>query len=127
MTSVPTTHERSTAVVLVVGLASPRTRTVLRALRDKPLVWPFDGASALAHVAGDKVGCLIITDYVTGQCPLDFLTRVRELARDLAIVVTIDPGQTDQAVAAMRHGASTVIEIPSCIELLRRFVVETAH
>ena len=49
----------------------------------------------------------------------EFLQEARELHRNLPIFVITDPDDVAEAVSAMRHGATAVIEIPPSYAALR--------
>ena len=52
----------------------------------------------------------------------EFLQEARELHRNLPIFVITDPDDVAEAVSAMRHGATNVIEIPPSYAALREEV-----
>jgi FixJ family two-component response regulator len=106
----PREHVRT---IVVAGQSSRRTREVLRALRGfTNVIWPTSLESTLAQVGSADAGCLVIADDLREE-PLDeFLQEARELYRNLPIFVITDPDDVAEAVAAMRHGATAVIEIP---------------
>jgi FixJ family two-component response regulator len=99
--------------IIVAGQSSQRTQEVLRALRGfANVIWPTSLESALAQAASSEAGCLVIADDLREE-PLDeFLQEARELRRNLPIFVITDPDDVAEAVSAMRHGATKVIEIP---------------
>ena len=99
--------------IIVAGQSSQRTREVLRALSGfTNVVWPSSLESALAQTRSSDAGCLVIADDLREE-PLDeFLQEARELRRNLPIFVITDPDDVAEAVSAMRHGATKVIEIP---------------
>ena len=99
--------------IIVAGQSSPRTRAVLRALRGfTNVVWPTSLESALAQAQSADAGCLIIADDLREEPIDEFLQEARELRRNLPIFVITDPDDVAEAVSAMRHGATAVIEIP---------------
>ncbi len=57
-------------------------------------------------------GCLVIADDLREEPIDEFLQEARELRRNLPIFVITDPDDVAEAVSAMRHGATKVIEIP---------------
>jgi FixJ family two-component response regulator len=99
--------------IIVAGQSSQRTREVLHALRGfTNVIWPTSLESALAQTRSNDAGCLVIADDLREE-PLDeFLQEARELRRNLPIFVITDPDDVAEAVSAMRHGATKVIEIP---------------
>ena len=109
--------------VVVAGQSSQRTREVLNALRDfHNVIWPSSLEDALEQAAAADVACLIIADDLREE-PLDeFLQEARELHRNLPIFVITDPDDVAEAVSAMRHGATAVIEIPPSYAALREEV-----
>ena len=106
--------------VIVAGQSSQRTREVLQALRGfTNVIWPTSLEAALEQTGSADVACLVIADDLHDE-PLDeFLQEARELHRNLPIFVITDPDDVAEAVSAMRHGATAVIEIPPSYAALR--------
>jgi len=105
--------------IIVAGQSSERTREVLRALRGfTNVIWPTSLESALAQAASENAGCLVIADDLREEPINDFLQEARELQRNLPIFVITDPDDVAEAVSAMRHGATAVIEIPPSYAVL---------
>src|SRR5688572_26220133 len=99
--------------IIVAGQSSQRTREVLRALRGfSNVIWPTSLESALAQTQSTNAGCLVIADDLREEPIDEFLREARELQRNLPIFVITDPDDVAEAVSAMRHGATAVIEIP---------------
>jgi FixJ family two-component response regulator len=99
--------------IIVAGQSSQRTREVLRALRGfNNVIWPTSLESALAQTRSTNAGCLVIADDLHEEPIDEFLREARELQRNLPIFVITDPDDVAEAVSAMRHGATAVIEIP---------------
>jgi DNA-binding NtrC family response regulator len=99
--------------ILVAGRSSPRTRDVLYTLRRfNNVVWPTSLQSALEQAGSGDVACLVIADDLREEPVDEFLQEARELRRNLPIFVITDPDDVAEAVSAMRHGATAVIEIP---------------
>lgn len=99
--------------IIVAGQSSRRTREVLRALRGfTNVIWPTSLESTLAQASSVDAGCLVIADDLREEPVDEFLQEARELYRNLPIFVITDPDDVAEAVAAMRHGATAVIEIP---------------
>jgi FixJ family two-component response regulator len=99
--------------IIVAGQSSQRTREVLRALRGfSNVVWPTSLESALAQAQSTEAACLVIADDLREEPIDEFLQEARELRRNLPIFVITDPDDVAEAVSAMRHGATKVIEIP---------------
>jgi len=110
--SKPGDTERARTII-VAGQSSQRTRAVLRALRGfTNVIWPTSLESALAQTSSADAGCLVIADDLREERIDDFLQEARELQRNLPIFVITDPDDVAEAVSAMRHGATAVIEIP---------------
>ena len=110
--SKPGDKERARTII-VAGQSSQRTRAVLRALRGfTNVIWPTSLESALAQTSSADAGCLVIADDLREERIDDFLQEARELQRNLPIFVITDPDDVAEAVSAMRHGATAVIEIP---------------
>jgi DNA-binding NtrC family response regulator len=109
--------------IVVAGQSSQRTREVLNALRGfDNVVWPASLQAALEQARSADVACLVIADDL-GEEPVDeFLQAARELQRNLPIFVITDPDDVAEAVSAMRHGATAVIEIPPSYAALREEV-----
>lgn len=104
---------RRLRTIIVVGQSSTRTREVLRALRGfTNVIWPTSLESTLAQAGSADAGCLVIADDLREEPIDDFLQEARELHRNLPIFVITDPDEVAEAVSAMRHGATSVIEIP---------------
>ena len=102
-----------TRTIIVAGQSSARTREVLNALRGfRNVVWPTTLASALAEAQSMDTACLVIADDLSEEPIDEFLQEARELRRNLPIFVITDPDDVAEAVSAMRHGATKVIEIP---------------
>jgi FixJ family two-component response regulator len=99
--------------IIVAGQSSQRTREVLHALRGfTNVIWPTSLESALAQTQSIEAACLVIADDLHEEPIDEFLREARELRRNLPIFVITDPDDVAEAVSAMRHGATKVIEIP---------------
>ena len=99
--------------IIVAGQSSQRTMEVLRALKGfTNVIWPNSLESALAQTQSNDAGCLVIADDLREEPIDEFLQEARELRRNLPIFVITDPDDVAEAVSAMRHGATKVIEIP---------------
>ncbi len=109
--------------IVVAGQSSDRTREVLRALRGfHTVIWPKSLEAALEWTGTADVACLVIADDLREEPVDDFLREARELHRNLPIFVITDPDDVAEAVSAMRHGATAVIEIPPSYAALREEV-----
>ena len=110
-------------IIVVAGQSSLRTREVLNTLRGfTNVIWPTSLEAALEQTGSADVACLVIADDLHEE-PLDeFLQEARELHRNLPIFVITDPDDVAEAVSAMRHGATAVIEIPPSYAALREEV-----
>ena len=99
--------------IIVAGRSSDRTREVLRALSGfSNVIWPTSLESALAQASAMDVACLVIADDLREEPIDEFLQEARERQRNLPIFVITEPDDVAEAVSAMRHGATAVIEIP---------------
>jgi FixJ family two-component response regulator len=99
--------------IIVAGQSSQRTRKVLRALSGfQNVVWPTTLQSALEQSSAADAGCLVIADDLQEEPIDEFLQEARGRHRNLPIFVITDPDDVAEAVSAMRHGATAVIEIP---------------
>jgi DNA-binding NtrC family response regulator len=106
--------------IIVAGQSSQRTREVLQALRGfTNVIWPKSLESALEQASSADAGCLVIADDLREEPIDEFLQEARELHRNLPIFVITDPDDVAEAVSAMRHGATAVIEIPPSYATLR--------
>jgi DNA-binding NtrC family response regulator len=106
--------------IIVAGQSSQRTREVLNALRDfTNVIWPKSLESALEQARSADAACLVIADDLREEPIDEFLQEARELHRNLPIFVITDPDDVAEAVSAMRHGATAVIEIPPSYSTLR--------
>ena len=106
--------------IIVAGQSSQRTREVLRALRGfTNVIWPTSLEAALEQTGAEDVACLVIADDLHEESIDAFLQEARELHRNLPIFVITDPDDVAEAVSAMRHGATAVIEIPPSYAALR--------
>jgi DNA-binding NtrC family response regulator len=104
---------RRARTIIVAGQSSTRTREVLNALRHfTNVIWPTSLESALAEAQSTDTACLVIADDLREEPIDEFLQEARELRRNLPIFVITDPDDVAEAVSAMRHGATKVIEIP---------------
>jgi FixJ family two-component response regulator len=109
--------------IIVAGQSSQRTHDVLNALSGfRNVVWPKSLESALEQTRSDDAGCLVIADDLREEPVDEFLQEARELHRNLPIFVITDPDDVAEAVSAMRHGATAVIEIPPSYSTLREEV-----
>lgn len=109
--------------IIVAGQSSQRTREVLNALSGfTNVIWPKSLESALEQARSDDAGCLVIADDLREEPIDEFLQEARELHRNLPIFVITDPDDVAEAVSAMRHGATAVIEIPPSYSTLREEV-----
>jgi FixJ family two-component response regulator len=109
--------------IIVAGQSSQRTREVLNALRGfTNVIWPRSLESALEQTRSADAGCLVIADDLREEPIDEFLQEARELHRNLPIFVITDPDDVAEAVSAMRHGATAVIEIPPSYSTLREEV-----
>ncbi len=110
-------------IIVVAGQSSQRTREVLNALRGfTDVIWPPSLEAALAQTGSNDVACLVIADDLHEQPIDEFLQEARELQRNLPIFVITEPDDVAEAVSAMRHGATAVIEIPPSYAALREEV-----
>jgi FixJ family two-component response regulator len=104
---------RAARTIIVAGQSSQRTREVLRALRGfTNVIWPTSLQSALDETRSNEAACLVIADDLREEPIDEFLQAAREMRRNLPIFVITDPDDVAEAVSAMRHGATKVIEIP---------------
>jgi len=114
--------------IIVAGQSSQRTREVLRALRDfTNVIWPTSLEAALEQTGSEDVACLVIADDLREESLDEFLREARELHRNLPIFVITDPDDVAEAVSAMRHGATAVIEIPPSYAALREEVARAVQ
>jgi FixJ family two-component response regulator len=105
--------------IIVAGQSSQRTRDVLRALSGfENVVWPSTLESALAQSSAADAGCLVIADDLQEEPIDELLQEARGRSRNLPIFVITDPDDVAEAVSAMRHGATAVIEIPPSYSML---------
>ena len=112
--------------IIVAGQSSQRTREVLHALRGfTNVIWPTSLESALAQAQSTEAGCLVIADDLREEPIDEFLREARERQRNLPIFVITDPDDVAEAVSAMRHGATAVIEIPPSYAALREEVARS--
>ena len=110
-------------IVVVAGQSSQRTREVLDTLRGfTHVIWPPSLEAALEQTGSKDVACLVIADDLHEEPIDEFLQEARELHRNLPIFVITDPDDVAEAVSAMRHGATAVIEIPPSYAALREEV-----
>jgi DNA-binding NtrC family response regulator len=110
-------------IVVVAGQSSQRTREVLYTLRGfTNVIWPPSLEAALEQTGSKDVACLVIADDLHEEPIDEFLQEARELHRNLPIFVITDPDDVAEAVSAMRHGATAVIEIPPSYAALREEV-----
>lgn len=111
---------RRVRTIIVAGQSSQRTHDVLNALSDfSNVVWPRSLESAREQTRSADAGCLVIADDLREEPIDEFLQEARELQRNLPIFVITDPDDVAEAVSAMRHGATAVIEIPPSYSTLR--------
>jgi len=109
--------------IIVAGQSSQRTREVLNALSGfTNVIWPTSLESALEQARSADAACLVIADDLREEPVDEFLQEARELHRNLPIFVITDPDDVAEAVSAMRHGATAVIEIPPSYSTLREEV-----
>jgi FixJ family two-component response regulator len=109
--------------IIVAGQSSQRTQEVLNALSGfTNVIWPKSLESALAQACSADAACLVIADDLREEPVDEFLQEARELHRNLPIFVITDPDDVAEAVSAMRHGATAVIEIPPSYSTLREEV-----
>jgi len=113
--------------IIVAGQSSQRTREVLKTLRGfTNVIWPTSLEAALEQAGSADVACLVIAD--VHEEPIDeFLQAARGLRRNLPIFVITDPDDVAEAVSAMRHGATAVIEIPPSYAALREEVARAVQ
>lgn len=105
--------------IIVAGQSSERTREVLHALRGfQNVIWPKSLESTLEEANSADAGCLVIADDLREEPIDELLQEARELRRSLPIFVITDPDDVAEAVSAMRHGATAVIEIPPSYAML---------
>jgi DNA-binding NtrC family response regulator len=96
---------------------------VLRALRGfHTVIWPKSLEAALEWTGSADVACLVIADDLREEPVDEFLREARGLHRNLPIFVITAPDDVAEAVSAMRHGATAVIEIPPSYAALREEV-----
>jgi DNA-binding NtrC family response regulator len=120
------THDGTTQrarIIVVAGQSSLRTREVLNTLRGfTNVIWPPSLEAALEQTGSRDVACLVIADDLQEEPIDEFLQEARELQRNLPIFVITEPDDVAEAVSAMRHGATAVIEIPPSYAALREEV-----
>ena len=110
-------------IILVAGQSSQRTREVLNTLRGfTNVIWPPSLEAALEQTGSKDIACLVIADDLREESIDEFLQDARELQRNLPIFVITEPDDVAEAVSAMRHGATAVIEIPPSYAALREEV-----
>ena len=110
-------------IILVAGQSSQRTREVLDTLRGfTHVIWPPSLEAALEQTGSVDAACLVIADDLREEPIDEFLREARELQQHLPIFVITDPDDVAEAVSAMRHGATAVIEIPPSYAVLREEV-----
>jgi FixJ family two-component response regulator len=110
-------------IIVVAGQSSQRTREVLETLRGfTNVIWPPSLEAVLAQTGSGDVACLVIADDLREEPIDEFLQEARELQRNLPIFVITEPDDVAEAVSAMRHGATAVIEIPPSYAALREEV-----
>jgi DNA-binding NtrC family response regulator len=120
------THRGRT--IIVAGQSSDRTREVLHALRGfTNVIWPTSLEAALEQTGSADAACLVIADDLHEEPIDEFLQEARELQRNLPIFVITDPDDVAEAVSAMRHGATAVIEIPPSYAALREEVARAVQ
>lgn len=114
--------------IIVAGQSSRRTREVLKTLRGfTNVIWPTSLEAALEQTGSADVACLVIADDLREEPIDEFLQEARGLHRNLPIFVITDPDDVAEAVSAMRHGATAVIEIPPSYAALREEVARAVQ
>ena len=114
--------------IIVAGQSSQRTHEVLNALSGfTNVIWPTSLESTLEQARSADAGCLVIADDLREEPVDEFLQEARELHRNLPIFVITDPDDVAEAVSAMRHGATAVIEIPPSFSTLREEVTRAVQ
>jgi len=114
--------------IIVAGQSSQRTREVLKTLRGfTNVIWPTSLEAALEQTGSADVACLVIADDLREEPVDEFLQEARGLHRNLPIFVITDPDDVAEAVSAMRHGATAVIEIPPSYAALREEVARAVQ
>jgi FixJ family two-component response regulator len=109
--------------IIVAGQSSDRTREVLHALRGfTNVIWPTSLEATLEQTGSADAACLVIADDFREEPIDEFLQEAREMQRNLPIFVITEPDDVAEAVSAMRHGATAVIEIPPSYASLREEV-----
>jgi len=99
--------------IIVAGQSSQRIREVLKTLRGfTNVIWPTSLEAALEQSGAADAGCLVIADDLSEERVDEFLQEARGKHRNLPIFVITDRDDVAEAVSAMRHGATAVIEIP---------------
>ena len=117
---------RRARTIIVAGQSSQRTREVLRTLRGfTNVIWPTSLEATLEQTGSADAACLVIADDRSEEPIDELLQEARELHRNLPIFVITDPDDVAEAVSAMRHGATAVIEIPPSYAALREEVART--
>ncbi len=110
--------------IVVAGVKSPRTHAVLSALAGVPnVVWQTSHDAALHCATTGDPACIIIADELDSGHALDLLICVRQREPAVAIYFVTDAGNIGDAVAGMRGGATTVVETPQSLQLLRHYVL----
>ena len=110
--------------IVVAGIKSLRTRAVLIALAGVPnVVWQTSHDAALQCATTGGPACVVIADELDSGHALDLLSCVRQREPAVAIYFVTDAGNISAAVAGMRGGATTVVETPHSLQLLRHYVI----
>jgi DNA-binding NtrC family response regulator len=109
-------------------MGSSRTREVLGALAQAAnTTWMASLASMSPACNLDDFVCVVVSDDTTDESSLNVLAQIRSERPHLPILLVTDTDDMADAVAAMRLGATRVVEIPPCYDLLRQYVVSAAN
>jgi len=86
-----------------------------------------DAASALQAIQNDGTIDVVLTDVLMpGMTGVDLLVRIRERREDLPVLIMTAYGTIQQAVEAIRAGASDYITKPFDLDNLKRIVAQFA-
>lgn len=98
------------------------------ALEGAEVVAFADARAALAWLSADYPGVVVSDVRMPGIDGIAFFARLREVDRDLPVILTTGHGDTAMAVEAMKNGAADFLTKPySSVELIRAVRVASEH
>lgn len=113
-----------TGKILVIDDEPVVLRTLEAVLQEQghEVVAVEEGRSALAHVEKEKFDLVLSDMYLPGLTGMDILVRVKEIYPTLPVIVLTGQPNLDQAIQAMKKGATDFITKPFSVDQIHHVI-----